>query len=185
MADFAPSWTARLRMTYEVGGLRHRLVVRAQRPLATTATAMAGKLITVLNELSPVMFDDFNILGYEFAAQDSDVFLPATGFTGLIGGATTGLRSVLQNVSQTRFEGVSAGGSRTALVLYGLVYTPGASGIASNFRIATTEDANIAAAIVALNEVAPGYAGADGSLAVWRPYVNVKPNDAWVTHMRA
>ena len=184
MVDFAPNWTARLRVTYEVQGLRHRCVMRALRPFATTASAMAGKFITFLNEITNLVWDDFNILGYDFAAQDSDVFLPATGFTGLIGSATTGLRTPGHAIVQTRFEATSAGGSRTALVLFGLAFTPGVSLGAENFRVTTLENADVAAGVVALNEIAPGFAGADGSLAVWRPYVNIKHNDAWMDHVR-
>ena len=77
MADFAPNYTARYRVRYSSLGKSHSMTWRVVSSV-TDPTGIAAKVGLFLADLEGVLFDDWTVVGADFAEADTDVFLPAT-----------------------------------------------------------------------------------------------------------
>src|SRR5205809_216539 len=90
MPDFAPNWTPRLRLTYQVYGAKHKVQFRFVRGhTIADAADMGGAMAVVLNALAPVRHTTWTPLSLDFAPMDSDVFLPVAMPT-ITGGTNSG-----------------------------------------------------------------------------------------------
>lgn len=184
MADFAPNFTARYRFRYTSLSKSHSMLWRLKSPV-TDPAPLVDKIGLFLEDLAPVLWNDFTITTAEFAPANSDVFVPAASPT--FGGGDNVLTGSFPSDAATAisFVGRSLAGQKARMFLYGTnlaaVYR---STLGNDFRITASESAAIAAAIVRLNETAPVIAANDDNSTVWYEYVNVKPNDAWVRKLR-
>lgn len=184
MADFAPNFTARYRLKYTSLGKSHSMLWR-QSSAVTTGETIAEKVGLFLDDLAPILFNDFTITGADFALADSDVFLPS--FVPAFGGGDVPIVGAAQSDAAVSlsFVGRSILGGKARMFLYGtntgaIVRTDDSN----DFRLTSAEDASISAAIVRLNETGPIIVANDDSEVVWYEYVNIKYNDRWVRRMR-
>lgn len=189
MADFATIDTPRVRLHYSVQGLQHSMMGRM--PIDDTiinATDYISMLIGLVDAMATQRYSDWAVLAYEFAAQDSDVFLPIApgAFTPPAAGAvsTTG-REVAAAAAQIRFEGKGTGGSKVSITMFGTNWFPGLTA-ATDFRVTGTENPVIGDAVDYLNSGSHGvnFRAIDGSVAIWKDYVNVKFNDKILNRIR-
>ena len=183
--DFAPNYTPRLRLRYQVGGKSHAMTARA----ALTATfadaeTYAGKLANFLNALKDARYTDWTPVACEWAEKDSDSFLPVGLPVIDFGTFTTINRRPSELAEFWQFVGRGLNGSKGSLYVYGLAPNINTNDVTNDYRILGTEDLNLSAGLVSLSEVAPGFYAIDGSLMNWYPYVNVKSNDRWVHKIR-
>ena len=187
--DFATIDTPRVRLHYRVQGLDHSIMGRM--PIGDTiinASDYLNLLTGMLNELTAQRYTDWALLAADFAAQDSDVFLPIApgGYTPTDAGTvTTAGREVSAAAAQIRFEGKGTGGSKVSLSVFGTNWFPGLTA-AADFRVTAAENPQISAAVDYLNSGSHGVnlRAIDGSVAVWKGYVNVKFNDKILDRIR-
>lgn len=187
MADFAPNYTARVKLQYQAAGARHTVQFRGPRStLAAGALSIANKAITWLNALKNYRVTDWTLLGVQWAAADSDLFFDISPSTELEAGALimpVGKEKAFKALYM-QFVGKSTAGSRTSAYLYGVQTGEQFAVPFSDYRILNSEDPIISAGTGVLNETSPALVAADGFTAVWRPYVNIKANDHWVHRAR-
>lgn len=184
MADFAPNFTARARLKYSSLGKNHSMMWRVSSA-ETDPTGISAKIGLFLDDLAPILFNDFTVIGLDFALADSDVFLPAPtpAFGG--GDVSAGGGVPTDAAVSLSFVGRSTLGGKARMFLYGT--NTGAivrTADVNDWKLLSSEDASISAAIVRLNETSPSIVANDDSVVAWYEYVNVKYNDRWVRRMR-
>src|SRR5690349_21626392 len=155
MADYAPNFTARVKMQYQSAGARHTVQFRGPRTTNEAgAIAIADKIVTWLNALSAYRLEDWTMLGVTWAAADNDLFfdivptvsLDAGGFT-----IPTGKVAAFKALYM-QFVGKSATASKVSAYLYGVQTGEQFADVFSDFRILNSEDAVISAGTGVLNE---------------------------------
>lgn len=186
MPDFAPNYTARIKLRYSVAGATHTMQWRAPSSIgAGDVPDYVAKMETFLNDLEAKLFADFVILGTTYALADSDVFLPTDSPTGIAGTVSTSGRSPSQKAWAISFVGRSANGGRAEFFLYGIALNPVTVTSPNDFRIHSTEDSDISTAIGVLDDTPPDLAANDDGLVTWYEYVNAKYNDYWTRRLRS
>jgi hypothetical protein len=182
--DFAPNWTARYKLSYRVLSKKHSMLFRFIRGTdASTGTAMAAAVAVFLNTLETYMYSDFAIIGADFAAADSDVFLPTVAPTGIAGTSSTAGVPLSERARSTSFVGRSDAGGRCIIFVYGLVLPP-TDPTAGDFRVTVAENTSIANGVTALNTLSPHLVAGDGYDTNWYPYVNTKYNNYHTRKLR-
>lgn len=178
MPDFAPTVTPRLRVTYQAAGLVHTMTLRTVRgaTLAATVSAREGVFHDLFNALAPLLADDFVFITEDWAATDSDIFVP----TGSLPAAVTGTQDVAdfsanQKVTGTTFSGKGSSGSKVRVTAYGVLWaTDGPGNDAGNGVVTSGESSEVAAGVAALST----HTGAiDGTTATFYPRATTKVND--------
>jgi len=187
MADFAPNFTVRYKITYTTGGHNHTAQVRAARGSgAAGALGARDRLMACVNALSTLRYTDWTLLKGEYSIEDTDFFNPDP----TIAGATAGTVVIpanpkSQGILSTGFVGKSILGAKARLFLYGVDLSPETSvASADDFRLLATQSAPVAAAIAALS-AGVGLVGSDNGGINWYSYVNLKYNDYWLKRIRA
>lgn len=184
MADFAPNYTARYRIRYTSLGKSHSMTFRVASSV-TDPTGIAAKVGLILNDLEPILFSDWTIVGADFALADSDVFLPAVLPDAPTGGVSAGGAVATDAAAAISFVGRTTLGGRARMFLYGtFVGAVVRTAVSNDWRLTSAENASISAAIVRLNETSPALVGNDDAVALWYEYVNIKYNDRWLRRMR-
>lgn len=184
MADFAPNYTARYRVRYSVQGNTHTMLWRVASD-TESVVGIAAKVSLFLADLEGSLWSDWSVLGADFAPADSDIFLPTTAPDQPTGAGSTGSRANSDKAYACSFVGRSTGGNKARMFLYGTVFAASLrSGIEDDFRILSSENGDVSAAIVRLNETSPALVANDDNVATWYEYVNVKHNDRWVRRLR-
>lgn len=185
MADFAPNFTPRIRFNYRVLGDEHSFIWRTGRAVDDISDFM-GRATFFLNELAPLRYVSWTLLGVEWAQVDSDIFLPYS-MPAIDPGAASEIGATTQRaITQYRFEARSNGptGARGSFSIFGLSLST-EDAIVNDFRIFGIENATISAALGRLTEIGGlRLACVDGHEAFWKPYVNVKVNDHWLYEKR-
>jgi hypothetical protein len=184
MADFAPNFTARLRVNYSSLGKSHSQIWRVASSV-TDPTDIAAKAVLFYSDLAPVRFNDWTIVSASFAPADSDVFLPASIGTPTAGSVSTSGAVLTDPAVSISFVGRSTLGNKARMFLYGTTFRDVVTtSVGADWRVTSAENAAISAAIVRLNETSPSLVANDDAIASWYEYVNVKYNDRWVRRMR-
>lgn len=185
MADFAPNFTARYRVRYTTLGKAHSMTWRVASSV-TDPTGVASKMGLFLDDLAESMWDDWTIVGADFAAADTDIFLPATppSFSG--GAQAVSGSHPTDGAIAISFVGRTTGGNKARFFLYGFAFVANVRVTELNdWKVLSSENsAGVGDAIVRLNETSPALVGNDDNTAIWYEYVNVKYNDRWVRKMR-
>lgn len=187
MADFAANYTPRYRVNYRVGGDEHSFIWRA--PRGTTRGDVApyqAKAKQFLDALEDLRYTSWEVLGAEWAEQDTDIFLPTAAPAPVAGAASQIGSSTAKFITQYRFESrsVAQTGARGSFAIFGLSLDIDDS-VNSDFRIFGIENGTISIALGVLTELGgPTLVCVDNGFALWRPYVNVKVNDHWLYEKR-
>jgi len=174
MAPLPIDTTARLKVTYNVGGFTHQFMVRLslEYVLATAETEIASWLTSLTS-----LFWASTITKVELAEQGSNLFFPyASSLSTVIWGS--GANSIGNNPLQLNFVGRSAGGRRSRVGLFGY------KGVFSEWKLTSTENTAILNAVSALNSAVNAFVAIDGFPPTWYPYGDVGVNDYWVRQSR-
>jgi len=185
MADYAPNFTARYKLRYIYEGDTHVNVTRW--PSGSTkaanedlAIAFWTAFFTATEDLRHVSFE---VVDAEYAAGDSNVFLPATAPTEIAAGTIAGAGGASTSIAHSIWQGRSILGARCRFQMFGLYWSTLEDNIADNFYVTTTENAvvgTVAGLLTSAGMVGPD----DESVAIWRSRVAYKQNDAWVGNRR-
>jgi hypothetical protein len=184
MSDFAPNFTARYRLRYSTQAKSHSMTWRVAASV-TDPTALAAKVGLFLDDLADSLWDDFTIVGADFALADSDVFLPgpAPAFGG--GHVASGGQQQSDAAFAVSFVGRTIAGGKARMFLYGTNFDVSVRATLGNdWKVLSAEASTVSAAIVRLNETSPALVGNDNETAIWYEYVNMKYNDRWVRRLR-
>lgn len=186
MPDFAPNFTTRYVLKYSVVGRVHSQLWRAPSTVVTLAglDGLISKIAAYYAAMAPKMWSDLAFLSAQWAPADSDIFLPA-GTPALSAGAVLVTDAAPSaNALAVSFVGRSDHGEKARMFQYGVAVTPADSPTAFDFRIHSSEDTHISAAVGVLNESAPSLVANDDHVATFYDYVNVKYNDYWTRKSR-
>lgn len=184
MPDYAPNYTARYRVRYTTQAKSHSMTWRIAAA-ATDDTAIAAKVGLFLDDLADSLWDDFTIIGADFALADSDVFLPGTLPTFGGGNVASSGQQQSDAAFAVSFVGRTIAGGKARMFLYGTNFDVSVRATLGNdWKVLSAEASTISDAIVRLNETSPAIVGNDNATAVWYEYVNMKYNDRWVRRLR-
>lgn len=168
-------------MRYSVNGAEHSMSFRTGRTNPAPA-AMAADVDTFLEGCKNLRTSDWTILGAEYAAYDSDIFLPVAAppqNPGLQPPVNAGYTPVNMG-----FVGRSTGGSRAGVRVYGIAIDPMSSTAnLQDYRMTSTEYVEIDLAVQALAD-STLWRGIDGSPILWKNYANVNVNAHWQKQRR-
>lgn len=185
MADFAPNFTARYKLRYSFEGDTH--VCTTRWPSGSTKAANEDLAIAFWSDFldltAALRHTSFAIVDAEYAAGDSNVFLPAQAPAEVTAGSRASASGSTGRIMHSIWQGRSILGSRSRFQMFGLAWATAEDTATSNFYISTTENAvvgTVATAILTAGMVGPD----DESLAQVRPRVAYKSNDAWVDNRR-
>jgi len=184
MADFAPNYTARYRVRYSSLGKTHSCTWRVASSV-TDPAGVADKFGLFLADMQGSLWEDFTVIGADFAEADSDVFLPAVAPDNPTGAVAVAGSFVSDAAFQLSFVARTALGGKARFFLYGtndVELMRDAKG--NDLKLLSSESTQISNAVVRLNETSPALVGNDDSIASWYEYVNMKYNDRWVRRLR-
>jgi hypothetical protein len=184
MADFAPNYTARYRFRYSSLGKTHACTWRVASSV-TDPTSVAAKVGLFLADMEGSLWDDFTVIGADFALADSDIFLPAVPPDQPAGAVGVGASNVSDAAFALSFVGRTTLGGKARFFLYGTNDVELVRDTKGNdLKLLSSESTQISDAVVRLNETGPSLVGNDDAVAVWYEYVNMKYNDRWVRRLR-
>lgn len=172
MPDFAPNYTPRFKLRYR-GGLRNHAQV--WRTPNTSGELAAGLMLDVndfLSALAGVLFTDFAILGGEYAAQNSDVFLPVdvSPIAVTPSGGTPNTGDSPQFIS---FQGKTLFGNRASIYQFGISSAgDSASGVSQDYRLSRMDASYVSNALTVLEGSSNIY-GIDRQTIYWHQYANL------------
>ena len=184
--DFAPNVTPRVIWRYKSAGFEHNMMFRVSRGISVSSGAAAARSAAsaLTAALAPLLPIDFEWLDGLYALQDEDTFTPGFGVpTNPSGVQDVADYTPMMKGTATTFLG-NGGASKTKVSVYGVFWDPSdVAGPAANGQVKAAEDANVAAAIAALN-AASGIVSIANVTASWKAYATVKPNDHYVALAR-
>lgn len=169
-----PSNTERWFLHYHVGSVSHTMMMRTSegQSEANVSDAFDGLLAGLATILATVTID-----GLEVSLISSDVRNPAVW-----GGASTygtGSQPDAYEPVELTFPGRSTGGHKARVSVFGYKEP-----IPTDFRLSSSENANIANAVAALDSFSGRFLAIDGIAPIWHPYANVGFNDHWTGEAR-
>lgn len=183
MPDYAPQYTPRVRMSYTCQGRTHRSVVRLPRgSLLAAGVSTANDLYSALGDFGiEHLYADWEVTGWAFCPEDTTVFIPFSGPTGVLGAVSTTGRPINQIAMQMTVPYRTAGGGHGFYSLYGTDFNV-YGGAEQDFRVTAAEDAAVAAFRGQLATF--GLYGNDNFAAIWAPYANIGFNARWKRRVR-
>lgn len=187
MADFAPNFTARYRLRYSTLGHTHTQQWRIARGAGVAGlNNMILKVAAFWAALQSNLWNDVTFLSATYAAEDSDIFLPAAVPAAPTGALTPPANPISQSIVSTGFVGRSNAGQKARVFVYGVATSPEeTSSLGDDFRLSGAESANVNAAVVVLNNGSPNVVGSDDNGVSWYNYANIKYNDYWLRRIRS
>jgi hypothetical protein len=189
MPDFAPNVTFRYRLHYNVVGRLHTMQCRMVRGIdaGTGQTEAAAYLRSLFAAMDDTLSDDLSFISAEYALTDSDLFFPATVPAAVVGLVSAATFSKQDSITHLTFSGRGAGGSKINMKLYGCQFTPDVvpAEDESDFVLTSAENANVSAAVSALNTSVGGRTVCiDNTVASFHARATVKVNDFWLRQVR-
>lgn len=185
MADYAPNFTARVKVTYSFEGDTHENTTRwpSANTQAANITLVSDFWSNLMTATAGLRHTSFSILGVEYAQADSNVFLPAGFESPMTAGTRAAATGASSRIMHSIWAGRSALGSRTRFQMFGLFWASAEDVATDNFYITVSENSlvgTIAALIGGSGMVGPD----DEDIVLVRPRVAYKQNDAWVSVRR-
>lgn len=184
MPDYAPNFTARLRVRYRAAFANHTQTWRY--PGVGDGAELGSAQVSIetfYTAISTFMFSDWSVLGVSYALRGSDIFLPTAGF------AVTGAIDIAGKPARIKatacsFVGRTQQGLRAIIYQYGINKGIGDDADSDDFRVNPGEDTTTDGAVAALVAAGTNLCGNDGNAINWYPYMNVKYNDYWERKVR-
>lgn len=186
MPDYAPNFTARLKVRYNGNGANHSATWRY--PGAGDGPELGAILTAVqnfYNALLPQIYDDFQFIGNSYALRGSNIFLPTDPIAFLVApGSDSTLRLPKEKATVISFVGRTNAGLRAITYLYGTAFGADATAVSEDFRIYVGELGTISDAVNALIAAGADIVGNDGNPINWSGYANWKFDDYWMRKVR-
>jgi len=179
MADFAANYTARIRLQYSSLGRTHKMLWRVNSVSEGALVAGANELANFLNALSPVRFVDWTELAWEWSNAGDNFFVPFAPGSVIDAGDVSLTGNYDANVF-LGFQGITSLGNRASIFVYGVAFVPQTqvANVQNDYRILSSENANIAAGVDELNAAVVN-CGIDAANVFWKEYANIGYNAYW------
>jgi len=175
MAPLPPSNTERWKYTYQNSVAEHSVTFRL---LDGSNTSQADSIMNAVMTYFDDLVHESTITSLEFADEGSDVFNLVTD-SDLVGTSFgVGASNPTSNAVGATFIGRSSDGRRSRFTIFSWF------GGHSDYRVTTTEDANLGILIDFLNAVSTPNVSISGGGIVFKPYIDIKANDHWVDEAR-
>lgn len=177
MANYAPNFTARLRVRYTTGVRAHSMLFRAASSTVLQSLDFVEGVQDFFAALASTMYSGWQVTGAEVADVNSDIFLPSTRVPATPGGKTAIAQPLRATPNALGFVGRTTGGHRVSLWVYGTNFEPTSTG-AGNYRLTTAEEPVVSGGIGALMGLfSLGWRGPDDlPVAAVYPYANLSVN---------
>lgn len=175
MAPLPPNSTARWKYTYQNAIASHSVSFRL---LDGSTTADADAIMSAMMTFFDDHVAESTVTSLEFADVGSDIF-NLVGDSTLVGetfGAT--VANLTNNAVGATFIGRGFDGRRARMTIFGW------KDAQSEYRVTTAEDTDLIPLIALLNNVATPNISISGGALVFKPYIDIKPNDHWVNDAR-
>jgi len=185
VADYAPSFTARYKLRYSFEGDTHVCVTRwnSGGTKAANEDLAIGFWTAFLNASAAKRHTSFAVIDAEYAAADSNVFLPATAPTEVDPGTRVAATGASSRIMHSIWQGRSILGARVRFQMFGIFWFSAEDVATNNFYISPAEDV-LVGALAGLIQVAGMVGPDDESISLIRNRVAYKQNDAWVKNRR-
>lgn len=188
MPDFAPNVTPRYRLHYFVAGRAHTIMCRGARGTSAAAMAVIGQNLfnNLWQALDVISFDDLAFVSAEVALTDSDLFFPAALPGAVPGTQPIATASKQDSITHLTFSGRGNFGSKVTYHVYGVALNPDVlpATSQSDFVLLSSEDANISAAVAALNLAGNNIVTVDNTKPTFSARATIKINDFWLRRVR-
>jgi hypothetical protein len=184
--DYAPNFTARYKLTYSFEGDTHECNTRWPSGSTSAANILAAGdfWFSFLNATVAVRHTSFAVVGAEYAAADSNIFLPAAVPPSADPGERVAAAGGATRIYHSIWAGRSALGAKTRFQMFGLAWASADDTNSTDFYISATEVPLIGT--LALLIESSGMVGPDDEdVLVVRPRIAYKQNDAWVNKRRS
>lgn len=176
MADFAPTFTSRFKVTYLSLGKQHSLTLRYADADSEPDSLFKNGVAAWISSTAPWRFEDWTAIEASYALAGSSVFVPVA-VPGPISAGEAELLPTSFRPVYASFVGKSSAGNRTGVFLYGIALDPAKAteDALTDYRLTSVEDATTATILTALGDI-PGAVSIDGLPVAWRQYVNLGYN---------
>lgn len=185
MPDYAPNFTARHKLTYSFEGDQHECNTRW--PSANTQLANESLAIdfwtAFFSATAALRHTSFAIVSVEYAAADSNVFLPLASMGELAAGTRVAASGSSQRIMHSIWPARTSLGHGARFMMFGLAWATAEDVATLDFYVTPAESSivqTIATLITASEMVGPD----DEDIILTRPRVAYKQNDAWVAKRR-
>jgi hypothetical protein len=191
MPDYAPNFTARIRVRYTAFGRQHSQTWRVPTAGALDANIGLG-VVDIGNYYADIqgeLVSDFAILSTSFARENEDIFLPSAVEVTVApaGGDAVANRIKRDGATSWSWVGRTSGGLRAIIYQYGFIGFPlseETDAKTDDFRLYGTESTFITDVTGDLNGFLDTLCGNDGLPITFYPYANLKYNDYWMRKSR-
>jgi hypothetical protein len=145
-------------------------------PDAESESGLVADATAVINLMTLAQFDGTTWSTADFAEAGSDIFLPASGWTPIVGDSGINPSAGQAPSTFVEFGGRSAGGHRVKLYLFETFFQ-----YTDDMRYEAGESAILDDIIAQLNDPLSEICAIDGLATTWYSYANVGQND-YITH---
>lgn len=172
MADYLSTNTARLKVLQSGPRGQHHMQFRAATGIDQAAAITEVR--SILTTMLPFLLDGASFISAEWAAEGSDIFLPAAWGSPLAPSSGIGLSGNDEYGRYVRFDGKSSTAARVSFTLFNVSRS---SGTANN-RLTGTEEGTVTNVVAALNGAAGVLCAIDQNTFFMKAYANTGLNDA-------
>lgn len=181
MPDYAPNFTARVKLIYEAEGDRHQCVTRW--PSADTQAVNLSAAGTFwgdfLSQTADIRHESWEILSWEYCPADTNSFIPVTVALEPAAGTIATPSGPNTRIIATNWAGRSVAGAKTRFYVFGLRWNTADSVQYEDFIVTADEFADVGAVAGFIS--GSGMVGPDDeTIGIVYPRATVKVNDAWV-----
>jgi hypothetical protein len=186
VADYAPNFTARHKLTYSFEGDQHECTTRwpsANTQLANESLAL-DFWTSFFSATAALRHTTFAIVAAEYAVADSNVFLPSAAMGELAAGTRAANSGASGRIMHSIWPMRSSLGHGARFMMFGLHWGTAEDDLTLNFYVTPAENTlvqTIATLLVVSEMVGPD----DEDIVLARARVAYKQNDAWVNKRRA
>lgn len=179
MTNYAPNYTARLKVKYRTLAREHVCTLRLPRGTPTQGVIQdqGGAFLRLQAAMAPSMYSDFTIISMEFCQSDTDIWEPipfGAYDAGVLNG--TNVSKQLRDTSLT-ISGRGGLGGRGRFVMYGVSFAIGSGQVGDDTVITPAESPAFNSLYQIL--VAEGLMASDGTMATWHPKGIYHRNYKW------
>lgn len=186
MADYAPNFTFRHKLTYSFEGDQHECNTRwpSAGTLISNLAAANAFWLAVLTATAALRHTSFALVSAEYALADSNVFLPTELPDSPDPGTRVAASGSSSRIMHSIWPGRTLGGSKTRFMLFGLLWAVADSTEAVDFYVTPAENTVVEDVAIAI-EVGSMVGPDDENIILVRRRVAYKQNDAWVNKRRS
>lgn len=183
MTDYAPNYSARLKLFYTTLGKPHSVTFRYGFLTDAPSAGFKSAVADIILAAGPLLFSDFAVTAAAWCGAGVTTFLPTPipVFGGGIGAVSPPATSLGYTPLNVGYMGLSDGAAKSGFRLFGFAVDPAATeGVYQDYRLYGAEQASVAATLASLADAeAEGLTAIDCLPVQWHQYANVGFHSHW------